>query len=214
MASKHKIFTGILCLAVFFMALFIPEKVYAENRQAEIISLERQQDLVVLFYFEKEVVDITFISPSGVRMTSADLGVEVSFGDLWSTYRISNAEIGDWSVEYDLKSNNYIQYSVIEENYGLWIQYFTISKVEKNMLAVNFQADCENRKLSYNYEIYAISDSNMKFPQKLLSGQAMSNEEHAVEISLSTLSSGNYQLRLNVTYSDGDAGGISAAWYG
>lgn len=205
MKSKDKVLLYLFCALTIFAILGASYQIHAETKQVPIISLEQQKDLVVLFSFDKEAVDITFLSPSGIRLTSADAGVEMAEGELWRTYRILGAEIGTWSVEYDLRGNSSIEYSVIEEEYGLWIQYITPAKSDSNHLTVNFEADNENRILDYRYEIYAVQMSNGDFSQKLASGWAVSNEDKEEEISLSSLSSGTYQLRLEVSCVDGDA---------
>ncbi|MCM1223328.1 MAG: hypothetical protein NC548_53635 [Lachnospiraceae bacterium] len=204
MKAKWNAFFMIFCILAIFVAIDRPCQVCAETKQAPILSLEQKKDLVILFTFDKEPVDITFLSPSGIRLTVADLGVEMAEGELWRTYRISDAEIGTWSVEYELKGNHSIEYSVIEEDYGLWLQYVKLENTNNDRMALKFQADSENRILDYGYEVYAVSMPNGDFSQKIASGRAVSNEETTEELALSSLSSGTYQLRLEVFCTDGD----------
>lgn len=91
------------------------DEVHNGSKQAELTSVPGGTDLAVMFTFDKEIVDIIFISPSGKRKTPSDSDVGYSSGDLWGTYRITDAEAGTWSVEYDLKSNSAIEYSIIDE---------------------------------------------------------------------------------------------------
>lgn len=52
-----------------------------------------------MFTFDKENVDMTFISPSGEEITKGDPSLKWSDGDLWCSYRISDAEHGMWKVK-------------------------------------------------------------------------------------------------------------------
>lgn len=54
----------------------------AETKQAELITLERQGDLAVMFTFDSEPVDIVFISPSGQEKRVSDPDVEFTGGGL------------------------------------------------------------------------------------------------------------------------------------
>ncbi len=183
----------------------LPFTARAETKRAELTTLEETQDLIVNFLFDVEIVDITLFSPSGDELTSDDPRVEVVTGDLWATYRVADAERGAWSVEYDLKSNRQIQYSIIEENNGLWIQYFKISKKDSGHMKVRFEADCESRVQEYDYEIYAIPVPNDGSTQLLASGRAVSEKNQNVKIPLSGISSGRYQLSLEISCVDGEA---------
>ncbi len=78
-------------------------------------------DLVVSFTFPTEIIDITFISPSGKKLTKNTAewkgqngSLEWAEGDentgqTWSTYRIHNAEKGEWYIEYNLGLNGSIE---------------------------------------------------------------------------------------------------------
>lgn len=176
--------------------------VYAETKQTEIATLNKQGDLTVMFTFDKKNVDITFISPSGEKLDSNNDGVEKAEGDLWSTYRIRDAEPGTWSVEYDLGPNSEIVYSVIEDDYGLWIQYLNIESSNGAELDLKFQADFERENIYYTYEIYAISTTDSNTICMLINGNARANEEKSLRVNLRALSSDDYVLRLDVFYED------------
>ncbi len=201
MSKKKKIisFCYMLLILVFVIA---KEPVYAESKQAQIITTSVQEDLTVMFSFDEKMVDITFISPSGTKKTSSDSDVEYSYGDLWSTYRISKAEVGTWSVEYILEGNTEISYSIIEDNYGLWIQYLNIGEVIEDKMSLTFQADFDSKNISYQYEVYALSMTKEGVISRVASGRARSNEEREIEVKLSDLSSDNYIFKLDVYYQD------------
>lgn len=224
----HKKIWTVIALCALLLACVISGGVTAsaETKQARLINLERQKDLAVMFTFDKEVVDIVFLSPSGAEKRASDPDVDYAGGDLWSTYRISDAEAGTWLVQYDLKTNSEIGYSVIEDDYGLWIQYVeaegadgekfiagggsTGGSEEKNAVSgdrasVKFEADCESETLNYNYTLFAVDTADAGAGVKLASGTARSGEEKSINVRLTSLSSGNYVLKLEVYHRTGAA---------
>ena len=193
----------ILCLLLLF-SLF-PFTAYTEPKQSIIANLSTPGDLTIMFTYDAEKVDITFISPSGERLGAGSEGVEMKEGDLWRTYRIKGAAAGDWSVEYDLGSNKEINYSILRDNYGLWIQYFTLGELKEDGIDLSFQADFEGENVYYTYEIYAISSSDPENRNKIMDGMASANEATAAHANLADLPGGDYTLRLDVHYNDGEA---------
>ncbi len=177
---------------------------YAETKQTVVEKTKEGGDLAIMFSFDAEVVDIEFISPSGKRMKAGDEGVGYASGDGWSTYRITDAEKGKWTLEYDPAGNTEIEYSIINDDYGLWIQNFTVESIEKERVSVKFQADCEDDIYLYNYEIYMVSTEE-DYSERVASGSAFPNKETELSFYASNISSGNYIFRLDVYYEDGDA---------
>ena len=191
----------VLCLSFWMNAVFVQ----AAPKQAEIVTTDTQGDLTVLFTFDKEVVDITFISPSGERKTNGDSDVEYASGELWCTYRIKDAKAGTWKVEYDLKGNSEITYDIVQENNGLWIQYLNVSEGENGKMTAAFRADYEPADIYYNYELYAVSTTDTDAVTLLTQGSAKSGEDTETTVKMSGLSGDNYVLRLEVYYDDGYA---------
>ena len=205
MTIRKKINAGVICaFAAVLIWLGNVGQAHAETKQAPVAEVEGQRDLAVMFSFDTEVVDIVFISPSGKRYAAGDPGVETASGELWSTYRIADAENGTWSVEYDLKGNREIQYSVIEDDYGLWIQYFVLGDIADSGMDVSFQADFQDSWAYYSYEIYALNAQDGSVAGRLAGGQASAGSEKQQHLDMSSLSSGTYQLRLEVYWNDGE----------
>lgn len=189
-------------LALFLCALLwtaVGIRAEAETGRTRIANMPGGQDLTVMFSFDQENVDITFISPSGRRISKGDEGLEFAEGDLWSTYRVAEAEAGDWWVEYDKGANGEIQYSVLEESYGLWIQYVRLDGVTDDKMTVSFQADWENGDVYYSYELWAVNSQDSGLSVKLSSGSGRANQEETVTASLNSLNSGHYTLKLEVS---------------
>lgn len=204
MVIKKRIrFLGYI-IAVMVFLLFNNICSYSETKQGEIVSLSQQEELTVLFTFENEVVDISLISPSGVKITSADEGVEYFEGDLWCTFRIENAEKGTWKAEYDLGRNSEIRYSIVETDSGIWIQYLNFSKVQEDKIEFTFEADCNDGDIYYDYEIYAVSNTDSTRECKVAYGSARANAEKTVSASLSNLNSDTYTFMLDVFCSKGE----------
>lgn len=196
-------------LAVIMICMLVPVTAltaFAETETATLTTLETSGDLTVMFTYDSERPDITFISPSGDRY-SEDSGedvVESAHGDYWSTYKIINAEAGEWQVEYDKKSNTSLEFSIVEGEEGLWIQNFTVDEVNGNTATVSFSAEKGEEDISYSYVIYAVADIENSGQKELASGRADSGEEVTLEVDLSTLTSyESYKLMLSVTYDNG-----------
>ena len=194
-----------LCMSLFLLLIMAyGSRVLAETTTSVITNLSRQQDLTVHFTFDVGTVDIVFISPAGERKSKGDEDVEFAEGGKWATYRIHDAQPGTWQVEYDFGENTSIDYSVIRDDYGLWIQSFTIGDLlEDGRLPVSFQADCEDIR-RYNYEIYATGEGEQGDDKKIADGSASTNELCETSLRVGNLSSGTYTFRLEVYGYDGD----------
>lgn len=202
MNKAKKALLHIIVFVLLFAEVYHPIEVHAETKNAELITIEEEKDLVVMFSYDKEIVDIVFISPNGVRYVDSDKDVETSSGELWKTYRIKNANAGTWKVEYDLKSNVEIQYSIIEDSAGLWLQYLNVVEQTKDTITLSFLAENAENDGYYNYVISAIQ-SNNDGNQEITSGSAESGQEETVKVSLSNLTSGEYMFQVHVYYNDG-----------
>lgn len=201
--TKHfkisRIFSLLLALAVIFTFSFTVSAKTAPKKVA-LVTLTQKDDLTVMFDFEVQNVDITFISPSGDTFTKDSDGVEFAQGDLWATYKIHDAIPGPWKVSYDLGDNTYINYSIVESQEGIFVQSFEILSLEENILSVSFSAEVGELDVYYDYEIGVI-DSESK-SQILTDGSAMTKETIEKEISLRYVNSGEYTPFINVYYVD------------
>ena len=198
MFRKIKIISFI-CFLLFSISNTGLVNARAEVKQVTITRLSETKDLVVSFSFDIENVDITFISPSGNRLSKDSSQVEMADGELWATYRVKNAEPGEWKVEYDLQFNHGIEYSIIEDNYGLWIQYLNVN-LDGDSAELRFQADYEGDNVYYSYEVTAVSTSDPDNFSKVANGSARANDEEEKRADLSRLSSDEYVLKLDVYY--------------
>lgn len=202
MSFRNRIL-GLCCALLLLIAAGVP--VHAESKQAYLVTTDKQEDLVVNFSFDTEIVPIVFLSPSGARFSQADGNVEYAEGDLWSTYRIADAEAGDWSVEYDIGRNSVIDYSILDENNGLWLQYVKVQKKSQDTVTVSFEADNEDG-VYYSYDIQAIRvDDSSEVSTLVNGGGAEANQPVETDVSVAGLPGADYIFRVQVSYNDGDA---------
>ncbi len=192
-------------LALLCVLLLLPgqQAAAAEPKQANLTYLEHPGDLVVMFQYDRENVDIAFLSPSGTVLRYGDAGVEMAEGDLWRTYKISNAEQGQWKVEYDLGANEKIDFSIIRQNLGAWLQYVKV-QVADGAVQVRFLAKSGDVSY-YNYEVYAVSTADPTKAVKLGDGSALVDKEEIFTAGEKTLSSGSYTIRIDLIAISGDA---------
>lgn len=202
--KRNRLHHILMLLVICISAAGFCFRVEAATRQ-NITRLTEAADLTVMFSFDKENVDITFISPQGKLYTKEDAGVEFADGELWSTYRITGAEAGDWAVEYELGVNSQIEYSIIEEEAGIWIQYVNIVSQQEDSLEVSFEADGDGEAVWFDYTLWAVCNTDDSLSGKIQEGRARTEEETLVTANLGKLNSGDYTLKLEVSRMDGDA---------
>lgn len=189
---KKRLFKIIICCLIVFANFNLIA--FAESKTADFVVQERNEDLQVLFTFDKEVVDIEFISPNGKVLSKSDVIYES--GDLWASYRIVDAEVGQWKVRYDKKSNEFINYSIADNNQGLWAQYFNLNEIEDISANVSFRFDTDSLGDEYNYEISAF-DIVASSSVVVLRNTALANQDISINLDLSELSSGDYKFMMD-----------------
>ncbi len=178
---------------------------YAEVKQVNLTTLETEQDLAVLFQYETEIVDIQFISPSGQVYTNDSAELAYEEGDLWRTYRLTNAEPGVWQIEVDKGTNDHIQYSIIDDRAGLWVDYFNVESRLNQPIKVEFKADYDGGDKRYHYEISAVNEWDLSQSTVLSTGRADSGEAVEEEIDIDQLATGRYTFHLQVYYDEDGA---------
>lgn len=197
----------LVLVLIFLFLINFTSPIFAETKTSEFITTTKKENITVIFTFETEVVDITFVSPSGIKKSKNDSDVDFASGDLWASYRINNAEIGTWSVQYDLGNNSSIKFSIIDENYTLSINNLTVKDINDNVLSISFNVNCLSGDIDYKYELYAITqdESENKLLQK---GDGISNTAKELNVDLSNLNSGKYSFYLDVYHMDESGGEI------
>lgn len=202
-----------VCILVLllFAVLVMPRTASAELTEADFVYLEEAGELAVIFYYEGECPGIVFVSPSGAEYSEKTSTQEElycshsSFGG-WSTYRIDNAEAGQWKIRYDKKNNAEISYSVVSTDgvEGICIQSFEVLSIENNTAQVRFEVTLGEAQESYEYTISAIPFAEERVKKVVKNGWAVTGEVQELEIPLNLSASGSYRLVLEVVHK-GDA---------
>ncbi len=190
------LFAVLLCMAQ-------PLNARAEVVEADLITLEEQRDLTVMFTYEGEQPEVVFISPDGAEYGEG-ISDETEFvsahGEGWSTYKVLGAQAGTWRVRCDKKNNEFVDYNFVEEVDGLVIRRFEIAGIENGQAKLSFDvAFGEEEALWYRYTITAIAGEDESAGKELASGNNYTGTTVETTVNLGQLSSYNgYRLLLEV----------------
>ncbi|MBR3683252.1 MAG: hypothetical protein IKL78_00080 [Lachnospiraceae bacterium] len=199
----------VMFFGVIVALMFTPLSVDAEVLEADFVYVEQPGDLAFMFYYEVEKPDLVFISPSGLEYSEAVSSasqLQVSEGDGWISYQIINAEAGQWTLRYDKKGNEYIEYNLLEAIDNVAFQSFTINGIEGEYANVSFLATKGDidEPVSYEYVIYAIAEDNETIKQQLTSGRANTGETVTIDVQLKISSYDKYKLLIETVTVDGE----------
>lgn len=209
MVSKKS--TMAVCGAVMVAASILASvPAYAETKQDVIAVTPGDEKLAVLFEFPTELVDFTLISPSGKRydLDSPDVVGHMDEEQRWRNYCVENAEAGPWSVEYDLKSNDYISYEIFNPDstytYDFALSAFRLLSKDNAHADLVFAAKSDELvKDEYNYQISAYNMDTHDYLE-LSRGTAPINEETTVTLDYTDVPEGKGIAILRVTCQDGE----------
>lgn len=79
----------------------------AENSTTNIFNIDSSCDMAVTLYYDVEEPTITFIMPSGTKISADDLPTDRDNGEV--CYHIANAAAGQWQMNYDKKNNGTLE---------------------------------------------------------------------------------------------------------
>lgn len=203
--------TMAVCGAVMIAASILASvPAYAETRQDVIAVTPGDEKMAVLFEFPSEMVDFTLISPSGKRynLGSPDLVSHMDKEQKWRNYCVENAEAGPWSIEYDLKSNDYISYEIFNPDsiytYDFALSAFRLLPKDNAHADLVFAAKSEDLvKEEYNYQISEYNLDTHAYLE-LTRGTAPINEETTVTLDYADVPEGKGIVILRVTSQDGE----------
>ncbi len=201
--------SGIVLLAVAMLAVLFctPSRAVAETTEAEFLYLETAGEFTVMFTYEGERPEIVFIAPSGkeygegISAEEEFLSAHGSNGG-WSTYKVVNAEAGQWNIRYDKKDNEILEYSIVDVVSGICIQSFVLQKIEGNTATVSFEVTKGEEEVWYDYTISVVAEDGETVTQELRSGRANTAVLQEVSVQLNVASCENYKLRLEVVHTD------------
>ncbi len=198
---------AILAVFALFMAFPNTMVVHAEEVEADLITLEEVKDITVMFTYEGEQPEITFLSPSGKKYeegVTPQTELAAAHGEGWSSYKIFSAEIGTWRVLCDKKNNEYVDYNIVEEVDGLCIQSFDIVSIEEGKANLSFLVTMgEDGRSWFEYTITAIAGEDESAGKVLRTGSGYTGDTHEVTVDLKLSSYSDYRLLLEVTARQG-----------
>lgn len=190
--------SAIILLILTLLLGSVTVTVWAEEEY--LTNLSESGDLRVIFDFDREKPDVTFISPDGARISEGNSNLQSRSGDKWASYLITNAQAGEWRVDYNPKSNTEVTYDVIESIDNIAIQYFKINQINGNTANVSFKADIPKGG-TFNYEISCANEIlEEETAGAIYSSSANCGEDVTVDVSMDRISTGSsYRLILYVT---------------
>lgn len=179
---------------------------YANTAQVDLVTTTEQKNLSVVFNFDIEPVDVVLISPSGERFNKNSNNVEYIENDLKLTFTVKNAEIGQWTAEYDSLSNNIIRCHVMSESdkYKLWIQQFDVNRIDDTHIKFNFVADSAVMDLNYIYEIQALNPTVSGNAISLVMGNAVTSQPQEITADISSLPTDTYIYQMSIHGQEND----------
>lgn len=204
MKIQSKLLQGlVLFVVVLFSVWFLPIHASAEVQEANFIEHDGG-DLAFSFFYEADVPDLVFISPSGVEYAEGvtpETELVIGRGEGWSNYRIPNAEAGQWRLRYDKKNNATIDYVEVKPIEAIAIQSFVLTGIEGETANVSFRALKGDEKTRYYYTISLVDGVGSVIKENLASGWADAGEEKLVSVRLNVSTRSDYKLMLNVSHS-------------
>lgn len=202
MKKNYRLITVILvcCITLIILA----DKVSALRTEVNLFYLNSSKSIVVSIEWDIDDVSFVIISPKGRTITKATQAADLAIVKLEKSIRIliRNAEEGQWKLDYDKGSNEYISVSVDEYEEGIWITDFEVEDPYNSILPVTFFVE-HNNTLSYNYTISLVMSEGG--PEKVIhTGRGTTNNEINLDVTLDSVNSHNkYILKLYATHNLG-----------
>lgn len=201
-----------LVLAALTLCLLFPGRVLASAMQgtdsgqiveAELVRLETQQDLTVMFTYGGERPEVILIAPDGREYAegiSGETELLTAHGEGWSTYKIPAAEAGVWRVRCDKRNNEFVDYSLVDEVDGLCIRSFEVLDIEDGRIQLSFDVGMgEDEQISYRYRITAVAGEDTSAGKEVTAGSAYTGTPKEITVSPVLSSYEDYRFLLEVT---------------
>ena len=214
MKIHKKIGKQLVLLALTLLCMFfVPMSVSAQVQEADFINHDGG-DLAFSFFYEADVPDLVFISPSGVEYAegvSSEADLVIGRGEGWSSYRIPDAEAGQWRLRYDKKNNATIDYVEVKPVEAIAIQSFALTGMEENVVNAVFNVRKGDENVRYYYTVDLVDSTGSVVKSEVARGWAETMVEQTVSVRLDISTGSGYKLVLNVSHDDGEESFDSAA---
>lgn len=178
---------GALIALLLLPALSAPA---AAAQQADLITLDRVTDLVVIVGYDTEEPEITFLAPDGTRYAESLDNVRVDRGEGILYFHISQAQAGAWRLSYDKKGNQELTINFARDVQAVTVTPPTLERNGDNYLRVTFQADYPEDTVC-SYILYAVltdGGTEVSGQRELGRGQGQTNQPIQANVSLNGLS--------------------------
>lgn len=193
----------VICVcACMFTWIFAESIVEAQEKEAELFTLESARDVTVTITYEKNDISFELISPTGQVITGdTDTdNITVFSGNTSTMIFIGQAEPGTWKIKYDKGSNESIGVSADVQDSSFFITKYDVGAVTENRIPVQFSVGGAEG-LSYNYKVMLTTDAQSLNGRELKSGRGRTGEEITVEVPLDNVNTyEEYYLLLYVSY--------------
>lgn len=203
-----------LFLAILLLSIGLSQQVWAAKDEeveipenctiADLMDLEKQENVVVSVSYDQEMPEIYFITPGDeiyVPGKTDQSQIYVEYGTDTVYYYLPNAQRGSWKIAYDKKKNSELTVNFGIFSNGIWIEDFQVTNLDEEKLTVQFQVSYDE-DISYSYNIYAVTtdeDGNVDGQKKIGNGYGDANEEMEETFSLEYLESyEHYHFMLEV----------------
>lgn len=185
-----KAFTISLVAIIIFATLCVFS--FAAEETANIFNLTEKSHMMVTVEYTKSAPNIKFVSPGGTEYGSeafANGTIIKETGDSALTFRIRNAEAGQWKIVYDKGSNPKLNITWAPYGEAISINELSVSKESDTKLKVSILTSYFE-DTEYDYSLYAVTtDENGYVTGKLLisNGRLRTNTQETVGVSISEL---------------------------
>lgn len=189
----------------------IEEYIYEEEPESEepeemitsedIATLDESKDLFIKVNFSNNVEDIVFMAPTGGIYTTLAGNVEMMRDDNVTNevfYRIPNAEMGVWSLQYD-KALNDIEVETVTDN-KIKINDAQLSAIKDGLVTVSASL-LMNKKTNIDYEYHVdIIDQTGVTVEHATNVLNSKSDKPNYTVSVMDLNPGTYKVRLRLEY--------------
>lgn len=195
-----RLMAAVLCL----LCLLVRPALAAQT--ADLITLDKTTDLVVIVSYDTEEPEIAFLSPDGGEYAESLGNVTVERGDMVLYFHLSGARPGQWQVRYDKKGNQELTIRFAQDVQSVFLTELAVQPPENGRVQVSFQAEYPEAA-GCNYIVYAVllsQDGQVDGQKELARGSARTNQLTQVSVSLRDLATyDNYHIMVEVYLESG-----------
>lgn len=197
--------TGKLLAAVLCLLCLLAQPALAAQT-ADLITLDKTTDLVVIVSYDTEEPEMAFLSPDGGEYAESLGNVTVERGDKVLYFHLNRAQPGQWQVRYDKKGNQELTIRFAQDVQSVFLTELTVQPPENDWAQVSFLAEYPE-ETSCNYIVYAAllsQDGQVSGQKELARGSVWTNQPAQVNVPLRDLATyDDYHIMVEVYLESG-----------